>query len=325
MKFLDDFSGVGVLIVGDVMLDRYWWGSVERISPEAPVPVLNLENVTLAAGGAANVAANVAGLGAEPFLIGITGDDDDGALFAKVLAEKNVSPDFLFKIPNRPTTVKTRVVGHNQQIVRIDQESKDFLSEQAETEIFTIFAELLNRVKVLIISDYAKGLLSGNLLRRLITSANAMEILILVDPKGKSFDKYAGASIITPNKFELSEAFQLENQQQRTIEKYGEKVIERLRLDALLVTQGEAGMTLFQKNEPPVYLPSAPRKVYDVTGAGDTVIACLAVALGAGLNFLEAARLANAAGGLIVEQLGTAAITFEMLKTEFDQSPNFAV
>lgn len=314
MKFIDDFSKVKVLVVGDVMLDRYWWGDVNRISPEAPVPVVNLKNITLAAGGAANVAANVAGLGAKPFLVGVTGADADGLLFSKILAEKNVSPEFVFKIQNRPTTVKTRIVGHNQQIVRIDQESKENLTEKDEQEILEIIKNLVSRSQVLIISDYGKGFLSESFLARLITYCNSKGLLILVDPKGKNFEKYKGANLITPNKYEVSEAFRLENQERATIEKNGKKIIKKLLLDALLVTQGGEGMTLFQKNGEQHHLMAAAREVYDVTGAGDTVIASLAVALASGLSFLEAAKIANIAAGIIVEQLGTTAVNLEMLK-----------
>lgn len=319
MKFLDDFSKVNVLIVGDIMLDRYWWGSVNRISPEAPVPVVDLKSVTLAAGGAANVAANVAGLGARSFLVGVMGDDADGFLFAKVLADQKISADFLFKLSSRPTTVKTRVVGHNQQIVRIDQETKDKLSEEDEAEVLKIIKSVAGQIQILIISDYGKGFLTEKLLSSLITSFSNKGILILVDPKGKNFQKYKGANLITPNKHEISEAFSLENEERATIEKFGTRIIEKLSLDALLVTQGEEGMTLFQKNDAPVHLPATAREVYDVTGAGDTVIACLAVALASGMSFLESARVANTAAGLIVEQLGTAAITLEMLRAALEK------
>lgn len=319
MKFLDDFSKVNVLIVGDIMLDRYWWGSVNRISPEAPVPVVDLKNVTLTAGGAANVAANVAGLGAQSFLVGVMGDDADGFLFAKVLADQKISTDFLFKMSSRPTTVKTRVVGHNQQIVRIDQETKDKLSEEDEAEVLKIIKSVAGQIQILIISDYGKGFLTEKLLSSLITIFSNKGILILVDPKGKNFQKYKGAHLITPNKHEISEAFSLENEERATIEKFGTQIIGKLSLDALLVTQGEEGMTLFQKNDAPVHLPATAREVYDVTGAGDTVIACLAVALASGMTFLESARVANTAAGLIVEQLGTAAITLEMLRAALEK------
>lgn len=317
MNFLDDFSKVNALVVGDVMLDRYWWGDVSRISPEAPVPVVNLKNITLAAGGAANVATNVAGLGANPILVGITGSDADGLLFSKVLKEKKVSAKFLFKIPNRPTTVKTRVIGHNQQIVRIDQETNENLSKTKEDEILETIEILLEKVNIIIISDYGKGFLTESFLSRLITSAIDKRIIVIVDPKGKRFEKYKGANIITPNKFEVAEAYRLENQKPATIEECGRQIIKKLRLDALLVTQGEEGMTLFQKNGALDRLPASAREVYDVTGAGDTVIACLGVGLASGLNYLAAAEIANTAAGLIVEQLGTTAVTVDMLKKTF--------
>jgi len=315
MEILENFSNLNVLIVGDVMLDRYWWGSVNRISPEAPVPVVNLTKTTLAAGGAANVAANVAGLGARPFLVGIVGEDDDALLFNNTLLQSNISANYLYKTPARPTTVKTRIIGHNQQIVRVDQETKNVLAIQEEDKIWETVAELLKKTQIIIISDYGKGFLTDNLLKRLITSANEKGIFILIDPKGKNFYKYRGATLLTPNRYEVAEACKLDNSDQNAIESAGKHLVEELELKALLITQGEDGMTVFQKNNGFLHLSALARDVYDVTGAGDTVIACLAVACGSGAGILDAAKIANIGAGLIVEQMGTTAISIEMLKS----------
>jgi D-beta-D-heptose 7-phosphate kinase/D-beta-D-heptose 1-phosphate adenosyltransferase len=314
MEILENFSNLNVLIVGDIMLDRYWWGSVSRISPEAPVPVVNLIKTTLAAGGAANVAANIAGLGAKPFLVGILGEDNDALLFEDVLSKKNISASYLYKNPIRPTTVKTRIIGHNQQIVRVDQEIKTVLAKEEEDKVSKTITKLLKKVQIIIISDYGKGFLSDNLLERLITTANGKGLSILIDPKGKNFHKYRGASIITPNRYEVAEACKLENTDQISIEIAGKQLVEELKLEALLVTQGEDGMTLFQRNNGSLHLSALAREVYDVTGAGDTVIACLAVAFASGAKIIDAAKLANIAAGLIVEQIGTTAISIDMLK-----------
>ena len=315
MEILENFSDVNVLIVGDVMLDRYWWGSVSRISPEAPVPIVNLSKTTLAAGGAANVAANVAGLGAKPFLVGMLGKDNDGLLFSDVLLKNNIKADYLYQTALRPTTVKTRIIGHNQQVVRVDQENKHSINKNEEEKVWKKITAILKKAKIIIISDYGKGLLTDDLLKRLITSANEKGIFILVDPKGKNFSKYKGATILTPNRYEVAEACKLENTDQKILESAGEQLIEDLDLKALLITQGEDGMTLFQKNSKPIHLSALARNVYDVTGAGDTVIACLAVAIGSGAEILEGAKIANIAAGLIVEQMGTAAVTIEMLES----------
>lgn len=313
-KFLEGFSNVNVLIVGDVMLDRYWWGSVSRISPEAPVPVVNLDKTSLTAGGAANVAANVAGLGAKPFLIGLTGQDKEADLLTTVLKENNISSDFLIKSTNHCTTVKTRVVAHNQQVVRIDQESKSPLSIKEETNLREMLENLMDKVQVVIVSDYDKGVISTELVSRLITQAGARFIPVLIDPKGKTFQKYKKATILTPNRFEVAEVEHLENYGQESIEKVGRNLLKKLSLKALLITQGEDGMTLFEDNGNINHIPVTARNVYDVTGAGDTVIASLAVAIGNKTEFLEAAKFANKAAGLVVEQVGTTAISTKMLK-----------
>lgn len=317
MKTLENFRNINVLVIGDVMLDRYWWGSVERISPEAPVPIINLNKTTLAAGGAANVAANVAGLGANPFLVGLIGSDTEAKLFRKVLKTKNISTEYLFEDTKRPTTVKTRVLGHNQQIVRIDQEEKN-ISELQEEQIWQLILPIIDKVEVIIVSDYGKGLITENLATRLITTGIKSSKIVLVDPKGTDYKKYKGASILTPNRMEIKQACNLINLDQSTIEKAGIEMIAELSLKNLLVTQGEDGMTLFQQKQSPQHLPALARNVYDVTGAGDTVIATIGVALGGGLDTLSAAKIANIAAGLIVEKIGTSVITWEMLKAELN-------
>jgi D-beta-D-heptose 7-phosphate kinase/D-beta-D-heptose 1-phosphate adenosyltransferase len=315
MVTTENFSKVKVLVVGDVMLDRYWWGSVNRISPEAPVPVVNLDNTSLLPGGAANVAANVAGLGAEAFLIGAVGEDEGAELFPEILARQNVSAKFLIKFPNRRTTIKTRVIAHSQQVVRIDQESKANLNSEEEELLLNAVDKIIDDVEVIIVSDYAKGVVTENLVMRLITLAKDKNKFIFIDPKGKSFAKYRGATLLTPNRYEVLEVSHLDNFGQSAIEDIGKTLLSKLSLQNLLITQGEAGMTLFEENGRVFHLPVSARKVYDVTGAGDTVIASLAVAVGAGANFLEAAKFANKAAGLVVEQIGTTTISLNMLKT----------
>lgn len=313
-KFLESFSAVNVLIVGDVMLDRYWWGSVNRISPEAPVPIVNLENTSLVAGGAANVAANVAGLGAKPFLVGVVGEDDEAKLFSNILARQNISADYLVKSKERRTSIKTRIIAHSQHVVRIDQETKAKLTETEEKSVWQNLEELLNKTQIVIVSDYAKGVITDKLIARLITKARSDKKYVMVDPKGKNYKKYKGATMLTPNRFEVAEVLQLEDFQQATIEDAGRKMLDDFALNALLITQGEAGMTLFDGKKRTNHLPVTARDVYDVTGAGDTVIACLTTAVGSGASFLEAAKFANQAAGLVVEQMGTTAITLDMLR-----------
>jgi rfaE bifunctional protein kinase chain/domain len=314
MKISENFSETSILVIGDVMLDRYWWGSVNRISPEAPVPVVQLESESLVVGGAANVAANIKGLGAEVFLVGLIGEDEEGILLSNELKSKKIGCEFLVKTPSIRTTVKTRLIAHSQQVVRIDQESKKILTSAEEAALWKNIEKLLDKTQIIVVSDYGKGVISENVVMRLITSAAERELFVLVDPKGKYYDKYKGATLLTPNRFETAEVCQLEDTEQETIENAGHKMLSNLSLEGLLITQGEAGMTLFEKDKQVFHIPVAARKVYDVTGAGDTVIACMAAAIGSGKSFREAANFANQAAGLVVEQVGTTAITLEMLE-----------
>ena len=314
MDILNKFSDVRVMVVGDVMLDRYWWGTVNRISPEAPVPVVRMERMSLAAGGAANVAANIAGLGATPILLGALGDDAESLLIPDVLSTVGVSAGHLIKIPDRLTTVKTRIIAHSQQVARIDQESDLQLDAESQSSLLAAFESLVRGCDSIVISDYAKGVLTDGILSRIIAVAQQLQIPVLVDPKGKDYSKYRGATLITPNRTEAAEACGLEEDDQQMIEVAGDRLMKKLDLNSVLITQGERGMTLFRSGRKPYHLKTLARDVYDVTGAGDTVIGSLAVAVGAGADLELAADIANTAAGLVVEQVGTTAIDFEDLR-----------
>lgn len=310
---LKNFPKVKVLIVGDVMLDRYWWGTMTRISPEAPVPIVNLDKESFVAGGAANVAANIKGLGATPYLIGIVGDDLNGEVLSKCLEQSEISSKYLVKIKDRPTTVKTRIIAHQQQISRIDQESVANLSTEEEEFVLQKCLELIYKVDIIVISDYLKGLLSESFLLRLITTANLSDKMTLVDPKGKNYLKYKNATLLTPNK---RESFEASNK--NDVLKAGEYLLTKLSLESLLITQGEDGMTIFEKKKKPIHLNAMARHVYDVTGAGDTVIAALAVSLASGCSLSDATLIANKAAGCVVEEVGTTSISIERLMEEFN-------
>ncbi len=309
MDLIERFSKVRVLVVGDVMLDRYWWGSVSRISPEAPVPVVSLDSTTLAAGGAANVAANIAGLGANPFLIGITGDDAEASDLPAVLTEKGILDFELKAIPGRKTTVKTRIVAHNQQMARIDQETVDEIAPADAVKMIERLERRLDEIDVVVISDYGKGFLTREILNSLILAARELGKPVLVDPKGKDYTKYRGATMLTPNKREAAEACAIEVGSSDLIDTAKQKLLIDLGLDSLLITLGEDGMTLLQKDTDAANLNATARNVYDVTGAGDTVIATLAVAIGSGMDIFEAAKVANLAAGIVVEREGTTPVT----------------
>ncbi len=311
---LDKFAGKRVLVVGDIMLDRYWWGDVSRISPEAPVPVVRLKRTSLAAGGAANVAANVAGLGAEPLLFGVVGRDHEADQLRDALTELKVSHEHIIATDDRPTTVKTRVIAHSQQVTRIDNETDTGLSGDTEKALAERIAEKITEAEVVVVSDYAKGLITDGVLALIMTAASNGGKQVLVDPKGKDYRRYRGASMITPNRREAAEACNFHENGDGVVERAGTKLIDDLDIDAVLITQGEEGMTLFRKGRHAVTFATAAREVYDVTGAGDTVIATLATAIAAGADLETATQLANIAAGIAVEQVGTTAIDIDELR-----------
>lgn len=322
MTMIEQFSKVRVLVVGDVMLDRYWWGNVDRISPEAPVPVVCLKQSTDAPGGAANVAANIAGLGALPVLVGIVGNDADAKITADSLEASGVSGSGLITIEGRRTTVKTRIVAHGQQVVRVDHESDGDLDPEQEDVVLKKIRGLMETADVIVVSDYAKGFLTRRVLSEIIAEASGRNLFVVVDPKGKDYTKYIGASLLTPNKKEAGDAAGLENNDRDAVAKAGKVLMSDLSIGSLLITQGEDGMTLFRNGSEPLHLSSLAREVYDVTGAGDTVIATLGVAVGAGFDLAEAADLANVAAGIVVGQIGTSAITAAELAAFAEAEPS---
>jgi rfaE bifunctional protein kinase chain/domain len=317
---LSKFADTRVIVVGDVMIDRYWWGSVDRISPEAPVPIVKLERETFKPGGAANVAVNAAGLGASVSLIGVVGGDAEAEVLTNSLDEHGIAADGLLRVKNRPTIVKTRVVAHGQQVVRLDNENVSEIDQTDCEQLIEIVAGLMSRqdVHVLIISDYGKGILTELVVSDLISHSKTHDIPVLADPKGKHFEKYSGASVLTPNRREAAEACKLEDALPDLVERAGRQLLRDLELENVLITESENGMTLFPKKGESVHFEASAHEVYDVTGAGDTVIACLGVALAAGLPILEAASLANIAAGMSVQQIGTTAIPLSALEKQLE-------
>ena len=320
-SILDNFHNTTVAVIGDVMLDRYWWGSVSRISPEAPVPVVKIERMTLAAGGAANVAANIAAYGANCILVGVVGDDDAASQIRQVLKECGISDQYLVTAAGRPSTVKTRLVAHSQQVARIDQEDEMSCPDDVESEILDQVVLAVSAANVVVLSDYAKGILSDRVISFAIECAKEAGVKVLVDPKGKVYEKYRGASLLTPNRREAAEAVNLDENASDLVQTAGIRLLESVDVDALLITEGSDGMSLFRKGEPSVHLPALARAVFDVTGAGDTVIATLATSLGSGADLESAAKLANIAAGLVVERSGTTTLTLAELKQHLNDKP----
>lgn len=313
MDILTDFSKTKVLVVGDVMLDRYWWGSVDRISPEAPVPIVRLEKMSLVAGGAANVAANLAGLGVTPYLVGVMGTDDESALLNTALNEVRIGEHSVLPVADRRTTIKTRIVAHSQHVVRIDHETTEPVSTDTAKQLLERVDELLPNVDAVLLSDYAKGVLSDEVLSGLLTAARERGLPVIVDPKGRDFSKYKGATLVTPNKREAAEAAGLNIDAAGVVDESGRNLLSQLDLEALLITEGEHGMTLFEAGGTVTHLDSLAHEVFDVTGAGDTVIATLTAAIASGTGLIKAAKLANAAAGIVVGNIGTTRITRDLL------------
>jgi D-beta-D-heptose 7-phosphate kinase/D-beta-D-heptose 1-phosphate adenosyltransferase len=302
------FDQAQVLVVGDVMLDRYWHGATTRISPEAPVPVVKVGQTEDRPGGAANVALNVAALGAGVSLTGLVGKDEAAAALTESMAAAKVHTDFL-TVTDQPTITKLRVISRHQQLIRMDFEEPFAASDAAALSAKA--SKLLKPVGALIISDYAKGAINDP--QPLIQAAKAASIPVLVDPKGSDFARYRGATLLTPNLHEFETIVGPCANEQELVTK-GEQLMLEYDLQALLVTRGERGMTLLRPNEPELHLPARAREVFDVTGAGDTVISVLAAALAAGEPLPQSVALANLAAGIVVAKLGTAAISAPELR-----------
>ncbi len=306
------FSGRRVLVAGDLMLDRYLRGPVQRISPEAPVPVVQLKQRQDSAGGAANVARNLAKLGLSISLFGVTGQDAHREALVEALRSEGISTEGLIASPYRTTTCKTRVLGDHQQMLRIDEEVIAPLMPEEETQLFHLVSAALDGAEALILSDYGKGVFSPNLTQRLIQAGKARNIPVLVDPKGQDFSKYQGATLITPNQKELGQALGLSLAEDSIPRAQAEALRTQLDLEYLLVTLGEQGCLLLEADGSH-HIPAVAREVFDVSGAGDTVIATLAAGLISGLSPMDAAQLANLAAGVVVGKLGTVPITQEDL------------
>ncbi|MFZ0242449.1 MAG: D-glycero-beta-D-manno-heptose-7-phosphate kinase [Desulfobacterales bacterium] len=300
-----DFSGGHILVIGDVMLDRYLWGDVNRISPEAPVPVCHIKRRSEVPGGAGSVVLNVIGLGASVTLLGLIGRDENGRTLKRLLADRRIGA-ILLEDARRPTITKTRVVSRGQQLLRIDDEDAMVLDEALKAKMMELAAREIRNAAAVILSDYGKGVFdTRGLTEAIIAAARDNDLPVIVDPKGKNWDRYAGAACLTPNTAEFEQVFGAPLADDAALAGAMRDVRDRFGLSNLLVTRGALGMCFMGEDGNPRYIPSIAREVYDVSGAGDTVIATLAVGIGAGQSYLDAARLANVAAGIVVAKLGT--------------------
>jgi len=311
---LDRFGRARILVVGDIMHDVFIWGRVRRISPEAPVPVVEVTRETAMLGGAANVVNNVLALGAKAALAGVIGQDHAGAVVKAELDRIRVDRACVIEGRSRPTAVKTRVIAHHQQVVRYDREEKRPLKPETLERLWDSLKRTVAKVDAVIVSDYAKGLVSEELMARLLPLCRAKGRPVIVDPKPSHIDWYRGAFALTPNEKEAAEAAGFEIENPDDLERAGEVLLRRLECQALLITRGERGMSLFRPGHKSLSIPTRAREVYDVTGAGDTVIGVFTVALVAGMDVVSAMHAANIAGGIVVGKIGTSVASVEEIK-----------
>jgi D-beta-D-heptose 7-phosphate kinase/D-beta-D-heptose 1-phosphate adenosyltransferase len=306
-----------VVILGDVMLDEFVWGDVSRISPEAPVPVVDIRRESVHLGGAANVLANVVALGARACVVGVIGDDSAGDRLRASLKEASPlqAEDYLVVAKGRPSTTKTRIIAHNQLVVRADREQRTPVNGQVEQRILASLKQALEDADAFVVSDYDKGVVTPRVLQEILDVAY-QRVPVLIDPKIRNFAHYRPATLITPNHHEALRMTNMEEDSDDGLYKSAQAIRQKLGCDAVLITRGDRGIMLLQGDSDPVFVETAAREVFDVTGAGDTVIATLATSLAAGATMFEAANLANHAAGIVVGKVGTAtASAAELLNT----------
>ncbi|HYG82408.1 MAG TPA: D-glycero-beta-D-manno-heptose-7-phosphate kinase [Pyrinomonadaceae bacterium] len=300
-----------VVVYGDVMLDEFVWGDVTRISPEAPVPVVDIRRESAHPGGAANVLANLTALGARATVVGVVGDDRAGERLRAELKETGAADDTLVVDGSRPTTVKTRIIAHSQLVVRADRERRAHVDERVEERLVEVLGQLIKGADAFVVSDYDKGAVTPFVLGEVLRLAYGRGIPVLVDPKIRNFDAYRPATLVTPNHHEALRLTNTDDHTDEGLKRAAHLIRARLDCDSVLITRGERGMMLLESYHEPVYVATVAREVYDVTGAGDTVIATLAAALAARASMVEAAVLANHAAGIVVGKVGTATASAE--------------
>jgi D-beta-D-heptose 7-phosphate kinase/D-beta-D-heptose 1-phosphate adenosyltransferase len=315
-EILRAFRDRNVLVLGDVMLDEFVWGDVTRISPEAPVPVVDVRRESIHLGGAANVLANLVALGARGSVVGVVGKDGSGERLRAGLRELGALDQGVIVDETRPSTTKTRIIAHSQLVVRADRESRTPVSAKTEDQILSFLKDALKHADAFVISDYDKGVVTQRILREILPLAYA-RVPVLVDPKLRNFNFYRPATLVTPNHFEALRMSDTEDHSDDGSLLAAKVIREKLGCDAVLITRGDRGMMLLESNGQPVFVETAAREVYDVTGAGDTVIAALAGALASGATMLEAANLANHAAGIVVGKVGTATVSADELIASF--------
>jgi D-beta-D-heptose 7-phosphate kinase/D-beta-D-heptose 1-phosphate adenosyltransferase len=320
---INSYSRSTVIVIGDIMLDHFIRGNVSRISPEAPVPVVSISAESLRLGGAANVVHNIHALGGTVFASGLVGNDEMGKKIVRQFKSLDLDTKGLVVTTKRPTTVKTRIIAHNQQVVRFDREVVSPLTSRHLEKIVSYLKKCLPAVDVIIISDYGKSVVSRKLIEETVNLSTEHNIPVLVDPKVRNIDRYRGVSIITPNQKEASETTGIDILTNDDARKAAQVLRERVQCESVLITRGDQGMTLLERDDMCTHIPTLATEVYDVTGAGDTVIGALALSLASGASLKASALLANLAAGIVVRKLGTAAATLAELKKSIQKENNF--
>jgi D-beta-D-heptose 7-phosphate kinase/D-beta-D-heptose 1-phosphate adenosyltransferase len=313
-KAIDNFGKTRILVIGDIMLDQFIWGKVSRISPEAPVPVVEVDNETTMLGGAANVVNNLVSLGGNVLLCGVVGDDPSGTRIISRLHELDVDTGGVAIEHDRPTSVKTRIIAHAQQVVRYDRETRIPLKPETINGILSFILEKKEGLSGIIVSDYGKGVVSRQLMDGVRSAISDCNFPVTVDPNVRNFPLYKDVTVITPNHNQAGEIAGREIVNEEDLRKVAKKFLNNKRCKALLITRGKDGMTLFEEEGRVTHIKSMARKVYDVTGAGDTVIATLALGLAAGIDIKSAAYLSNLAAGIVVGEVGTSIVKIDDLK-----------
>ena len=315
IKIIPEFSKQRILVLGDVMVDKFVWGKVSRISPEAPVPVVEVTRETHAFGGAGNVANNLISLGGNVYLIGVIGNDVSGDKLFEDLNQGKINTDRIIRDSERPTIVKTRIIAQHQQVVRVDKEIKGEFPSKIVNEIIAQLERTAPEVDAIIISDYGKGVINPPVLKKAISLAHKYKIPVTVDPKIEHFLRYKKVSCITPNTLEAITGMRAPDaREDKDMFELGRKILKKLDSESVLITRGERGMTLFEPGNKITHIPTRAKEVYDVTGAGDTVISTFTLALAAKASFIEAAEISNFAAGIVVGKLGTATVSQDELK-----------
>jgi len=303
-EILESIRGRRVIVMGDIMLDHYLWGKTERISPEAPVPVVEVKREEYRLGGAANVVHNIASLGAVPLVIGLTGNDDRAAVMRTLLQEQGIDPAYLVADGTRPTTLKSRVIAQHQQVVRVDFESTAPLSPELEDVVIGRLEALLSMADAVLLEDYNKGLLTERVIRRVIELCNQRDVIVTVDPKFRNFFAYEGCTVFKPNVRELETNLGTAVETEQEFLLAAMELLHRIRCGHLIITRGEKGLTIFTPGYEPIHIPTFAQEVFDVSGAGDTVISTLTLCLAAGCNIRRAAIVANHAAGSVCGKVG---------------------